>query len=130
MNIFNVNVNLRNVHAGHFLNGARHLLLNVAPDFANVDFFLYDNENVGHHPIFMNRDLNAVVRTAFEKAIDSASDWRHFADARYAERRHARNGRQYFRRNGGLSGWTGIICHSFFLRSSPKPLSLREGEKG
>jgi hypothetical protein len=40
INIFNMDVDVANFHADHFLNGARNILLDVAADFADVDIFL------------------------------------------------------------------------------------------
>src|SRR5271157_2172705 len=114
MNVFNMNINLTDIHAGHFLDGACHLLLNVAPYFANVDFFFHDNENVGHDHVFMDCDLYAIIRAALEETIDASNNRRHFTYARYAEGSHTRNGDQYFGSNRSLAGWTSIVCHSFF----------------
>ena len=40
--IFNVNVDVTDIHADHFLDGARHILLDVAADFADVYILLED----------------------------------------------------------------------------------------
>ena len=48
---------------------ACHLLLNIASHFADIDFFFYDDENIGHHDVFMDRDLYAIIRAASEETI-------------------------------------------------------------
>jgi len=40
--IFNVNVYVTDIHADHFLDGARNILLDVAADLADINIFLKD----------------------------------------------------------------------------------------
>ena len=63
---------MTNIHADHFLNGARHILLDIAADFADVHIFLEDEMHVHKDSILLRFNADSVACSAFKETIHSA----------------------------------------------------------
>ena len=100
INIFNVNVHVPNIHADHFLDGARDILLDVAADLADIDIFLEDEMQVHVDCILFRFNADPVACSAFEEAIHTSGNGSESAYAGHAPRGEACYGCKYVRLDG------------------------------
>src|SRR5688572_30411765 len=100
IDIFNVDINVTHRHAHHFLDGACHVLLDVAAHLADVHILLEDQMQVHVNKIVFGLDPNPVAGAASEKTIHAAGDRSQPAHAGHTHGRKPRNGGEHFGGNG------------------------------
>jgi hypothetical protein len=79
-----MNLDPANIHTDHFLERTRHLVLDVAAHFTDVDMLFQDELEIRDHNVVFDLDPNSIPHPALEQTVYSTRDLCHAADARYA----------------------------------------------
>jgi hypothetical protein len=90
--IFNVNVDVTDIHADHFLDGARNILLDVAADLTDIYILLEDEMQIDVNGVFFRFNADPVACSSFKESIHASGNGSESAYARHAQRGKARNG--------------------------------------
>jgi hypothetical protein len=95
--IFNVNVDVTDIHADHFLDGARNILLDIAAYLADIYILLEDEMQIHVNGIFFRFNANPVACSSFKESIHAPRDGSESAYAGYAQCGKTGNGCEYVR---------------------------------